>query len=83
MPFYVGAARNTPLIRYVYTNNGVLKTRTETNGVLGSAQNVADYLSARGYTGSPLAYFTDAVGGLHMVVKGEKNGVAGFYYVKP
>ena len=48
-------------------------------------QPVANYLSARGYTntGSPLAYFTDAAGGLHMVVFGEKDGVAGFYYVQP
>jgi len=59
--------------------------RTETNGVLGPEQSVPAYLSARGYTmtGFPLAYFTDAAGGLHMVISGEKNGVAGFYYVKP
>jgi len=85
VPYYVGAATDTPLIRYVYSENWVLKTRTETNGVLAPAQNVASYLSERGYTmtGSPLAYFTDAAGGLHLMINGEKNGVAGFYYVKP
>ena len=82
-PGYVGAAKNTPLIRYIYSDNYVLKMRTETNGVLGAAQTVATYLAARGYSGSPLAYFTDDVGNLHMVVSGEKNGVAGFYYVRP
>jgi len=61
-----------PLIRYVYSDNCVLKTRTETNGVLGPAQTIADYMSARGYTnaGFPLAHFTDAGGGLHIIVKG-------------
>ncbi len=85
VPYYVGAATNTPLIRYVYNDNYVLTMRTETNGVLGPEQTVASYLSARGYTmtSSPLGYFTDAAGGLHMVISGEKNGVAGFYYVKP
>ncbi len=83
VPVYVGAAANTSLIRYVYSDNFVLKTRTETGGVLGNAQNVADYLSARGYSGSPVAYFTDAAGNLHMVVSGEKEGVTGFYYVHP
>ena len=82
-PRYVGAAKNTPLIRYVYSDNGALMTRTETDGVLSPAQTVASYLSERGYTGSPGAYFTDAAGGLHMMIIGEKNGVAGFYYVKP
>ncbi len=82
-PGYVGAATNTPLIRYIYSDNYVLKMRTETDGVLGPAQTVADYLSARGYSGSPLAYFTDAAGELHMIISGEKNGTAGFYYVKP
>jgi hypothetical protein len=71
------------LIRYVYSNDGVLMMRTETDGVLGPAQIVADYLSARGYSGSPAAYFTDAAGDLHMIISGEKNGTAGFYYVKP
>jgi hypothetical protein len=33
--------------------------------------------------GSPVAYFTDAAGALHMIVSGEKDGVAGFYYVEP
>jgi hypothetical protein len=82
-PFYVGAAQNTPLIRYVYTANWALTMRTETNGVLGLEQTVASYLSDRGYTGSPAAYFTDADGGLHMVISGQKSSVAGFYYVKP
>ncbi len=80
---YVGAAADSPLIRYVYTDNYVLKMRTETGGVLSPAQTVANYLSERGYTGSPGAYFTAAAGGLHMLIVGEKNGVAGFYYVKP
>ncbi len=85
VPYYVGAATDTPLIRYVYSENWGLKTRTETNGVLAPAQNVASYLSERGYTltGNPLAYFTDAAGELHLIINGEKNGVAGFYYVKP
>ncbi|HQE94041.1 MAG TPA: Ig-like domain-containing protein [Anaerolineae bacterium] len=85
VPYYVGAATDTPLIRYVYNDNDVLTMRTETNGVLAPAQNLADYLTTRGYTmtGNPLAYFTDAAGGLHMIIVGEKNGVAGFYYVKP
>ncbi len=82
-PVYVGAAANSALIRYMYTDNGTLKLRTETNGVLGTAQTVADYLAARGYTASPLAYFTDKNGGLHLVVSGTKNGVGGFYYVRP
>ncbi len=80
---YVGAAQDTPLIRYIYSDDWTLKMRTETNGVLSPAQNVADYMAERGYTGTPLAYFTDAAGGLHMIIAGEKNGVAGFYYVKP
>ncbi|MCJ7837908.1 MAG: hypothetical protein MUP61_01670, partial [Burkholderiales bacterium] len=83
VPYYVGAAANTPLIRYVYNDNWVLKTRTETNGVLSAAQTIADYLSARGYSGSPTAYFTDAAGELHMIISGEKDGMAGFYYVQP
>ncbi len=82
-PYYVGAATNTPLIRYVYGDNDVMKMRTETNGVLGAAQTVAAYLTAHGYSGSPLAYFTDAAGNLHMIVSGEKDGVSGFYYVQP
>ncbi len=83
VPFYVGAATDTPLIRYIYTDNWVLKTRTETNGVLSPAQTVADYLSARGYSGSAKAYFTDATGELHLIISGKKDGVAGFYYMKP
>ncbi len=80
---YVGAAADTPLIRYVYYDNDILTMRTEINGALGPEQTVASYLSARGYTGSPVAYFTDAAGGLHMLITGEKNGVTGFYYVRP
>jgi hypothetical protein len=83
VPYYVGAATDTPLIRYVYNDNYVLTMRTEINGVLGPEQTIANYLSARDYTGSPLAYFTDAAGDLHMVISGEKSGVAGFYYVEP
>ena len=83
-PVYVGAASNTPLVRYVYSDNWVLKTRTETNGVLNAAQTMVNYLTTRGYSNaSPLAYFTDANGGLHMIVSGEKNGAAGVYYVRP
>jgi len=83
VPRYVGAAADTPLIRYVYTDNWGLKTRTEMNGALSPAQNIDDYLSARGYTGSPLTFFTDAAGGLHMIISGEKSGVMGFFYVQP
>jgi len=82
-PYYIGAATDAPVIRYVYSDSAGMKTRTETDGVLGPVQTIADYLAARGYTGSPGAYFTDAAGGLHMVIVGEKDGVAGFYYVKP
>lgn len=86
-PIHVGAAADSPLIRYVYRDDGVRMTRTETNSVLGSAQTVDAYLnlSGRGYESSPkaYAYFTDARGDLHMIISGEKNGVAGFYYVKP
>ena len=46
-------------------------------------QTIADYLDERGYSGAPLAYFTDAAGGLHIVISGEKDGVEGFYYVQP
>ncbi|MBN2005608.1 MAG: Ig-like domain-containing protein [Anaerolineae bacterium] len=82
-PVYVGAATNASLIRYVYNDAYVLKTRTETNGVLSAPQPVADYLTVRGYNGTPVAYFTDAMGGLHMVISGEKESVTGFYYVHP
>lgn len=90
-PLHIGAATDTPLIRYVYNENWELKTRTETNGVLGPVENLADYLSARGYSVAPetrlpdavLAYFTDAAGDLHLILNGEKNGVSGFYYVQP
>ncbi len=85
VPYHVGAATDTPLIRYVYSDNWELKTRAETDGVLGPAQTIADYLSTRGYTnaGFPLAYFTDAAGELHLVISGEQDGVEGFYYVQP
>jgi len=83
VPVYVGAATDTPLIRYVYSDDWVLKTRTETNGVLSATQTVVDYLSARGYSGTPLAYLADAAGDLHLVISGEKDGVTGFYYVQP
>ena len=57
--------------------------RTETNGVLSAAQSLTDDLATRGYTGTPVAFFVDHAGGLHMVVSGAKDGVAGFYYVHP
>jgi hypothetical protein len=57
--------------------------RTETNGVLNAVQPLADYLSAGGYTGTPLGYFTDHSGNLHMAIVGNKNEMAGFYYVAP
>ena len=82
-PAYVGAAADSALIRYVYSDGGLLKMRTETDGVLGTAQLMSDYLAARGYSGSPLAYFTNAAGDLHMAVSGTLDEVGGFYYVKP
>jgi len=82
-PQHVGGAVNSALIRYVYTKNYVLTTRTETNGVLGPEQTIGNYLSTRGYIASALAYFTGADGGLHLLVQGEKDGVPGFYYVRP
>jgi hypothetical protein len=83
LPTYVGAAADQALIRYVYSDGGVTKMRTEVNGVLNSPQPLADYLSARGYSGTPVAFFTDASGELHSVVVGVKDGVSGFYYVRP
>jgi len=80
---YVGAATDQALIRYVYTDGGVTKMRTEVNGVLGAPEALADYLTTRGYSGTPAAYFTDSAGDLHSVVIGEKDGVSGFYYVRP
>ena len=82
-PQYVGAATNSAVIRYVYTKNTILTTRTETNGVLGPEQTIGNYLSSRGYSAAALAYFTGADGGLHLLVQGEKDGVPGFYYVRP
>ena len=81
-PWYVGAAADTASIYYIYNQDG-LTLRTETNGVLSTPQSVADYLATRGYAGSPLAFFVDHAGGLHVVVSGTKDGVEGFYYVQP
>jgi hypothetical protein len=81
-PSYVGAAADQSLIYYVYNQDG-LYFRTETDGVLGTPQSVADYLATRGYIGSPLAFFVDHPGNLYMVVSGTKDGVDGFYYVQP
>lgn len=81
-PVYVGVA-DSDQITYVYSNAGILTYRTETNGSLGAAHTIAGYLSARGYNGTPKAYFTDSAGGLHMAIVGEKSGTPGFYYVKP
>ncbi len=83
VPVYVGAAADSPLIRYVYSNNGVLTLRTETAGVLDAPQTVAAYLSTRGYAGAPSAYFVDRTGALHIALTGEKAGTPGFYYVQP
>ena len=82
-PAFVGAASDQALIRYVYVDGGVSKIRTEVNGVLNPPQSLTDYLAARGYSGTPEAYFSDAAGDLHSVVIGEKDGVSGFYYVRP
>jgi hypothetical protein len=83
VPQFVGAAANQALVIYVYQNNNIFQMRTETNGTLGAVQNLADYFAARGYSGTPLGYFTDRTGGLHVVLVGDKNGIAGFYYVAP
>ena len=83
VPVYVGAAADTPLIHYVYNRDYSPRIRTEMNGVLGAEQTVGSYLNARGYSGTPLAYFTDVSSGLHIVISGIKNGVTGFYYVHP
>lgn len=84
-PIYVGAAGDTPLIRCVYHQDGILKTRTESNGQLQVAQTIIDYLAARGYTQieTPFAYFTDVNGGLHLLVCAQWNGIVGVYYVHP
>lgn len=78
-PWYVGAASDQSLIYYVYYQDGLF-FRTETDGVLGAPQAMADYLTASGYTGSPSAFFVDRAGGLHMAVSGTKDGIEGFYY---
>ena len=82
-PVYVGAATDSAQVTYVYSYNSTWYIRTEINGVLGEAQSVAAYLAARGYSGTALAFFVDAGGDLHVVVSGAKDGVAGFYYVRP
>ncbi|MBN2006599.1 MAG: Ig-like domain-containing protein [Anaerolineae bacterium] len=81
--WYVGAASDQPLVTYVYRNGDALYARTESNGVLGAAYNLNNALAARGYTGTPVAFFVDRAGGLHMLVAGAKDGVEGFYYVHP
>jgi hypothetical protein len=81
-PWYVGAAADQSLIYYVYYQDGV-NLRTETNGLLSAPQSITDSLATRGYTGSPLAFFVDRAGSLHMIVSGSKDGVVGFYYVQP
>jgi hypothetical protein len=83
LPSFVGAATDQALIRYIYVDGGVTKMRTEVDGILNPPQALADYLANRGYTGTPKAYFTDRAGDLHSVVIGEKDGVVGFYYVRP
>jgi hypothetical protein len=83
VPVYVGAAADQPLIHYVYSDDWVLKMRTETGGVLSTPQTVADYLAGQGYNGTPAAYFVDRAGAMHMVVVGQQGGVEGFYYVRP
>jgi hypothetical protein len=82
-PVYVGAASNLAQVTYVYNYNDSLQMRTESNGVLGAPQALADYLTARGYAGTPQGFFTDRAGNLHMSVVGTKNGTVGFYYVRP
>ncbi len=81
--WYIGAASDQPLVYYVYRTDAGFYVRTETNGVLSAARSLTDDLAARGYTGTPIAFFVDHAGGLHMVVSGAKDGVAGFYYVHP
>ncbi len=81
--WYIGAASDQPLVYYVYRTDAGFYVRTETNGVLSAVQSLTDDLAARGYAGTPVAFFVDHAGGLHMLVSGDKNGVAGFYYVHP
>ncbi|HNT76623.1 MAG TPA: Ig-like domain-containing protein [Anaerolineae bacterium] len=81
--WYIGAASDQPLVTYVYRTDAGFYVRTETNGVLSAAQSLTADLAARGYTGTPVAFFVDHAGGLHMLVSGDKNGVTGFYYVHP
>ena len=84
VPVYVGAAADRSLIRYIYNEAGVLKMRSESGGVLGSVQTLADYLAARGYSAnSAQAYFVDPRGDLHMLVVAEKDGQSSLYYVAP
>lgn len=81
VPWFVGAASDSSLVTYVYTLDGELMVRTETDGVLGTAERVADLLAAQGYVGSVYGFFVDAAGGMHVGLAGSKNGVAGLYYV--
>jgi len=82
--WYIGAASDQPLVHYIYrSDDDTFYVRTETNGALSAAQSLTDDLATRGYTGTPVAFFVDHAGGLHMMVSGAKDGVAGFYYVHP
>ncbi|MBN1318561.1 MAG: hypothetical protein JXA42_23980 [Anaerolineales bacterium] len=83
VPLYVGAATDISLVNYVYSYNEHTYLRTESNGVLGAAQLLSEYLALRGYIGSGHSFFTGSDGGLHMAIVGSKNGVNGFYYVSP
>jgi len=47
-PIHVGAATDTPLIRYIYSDDGVSKMRTETDGVLSEAQLTAEVTAQAG-----------------------------------
>ena len=82
-PVYIGAASDVAKVNYIYNYNLTLQMRAETGGGLGASQTLAAYLSARGFSGSPMGYFTDHAGDLHMTVVGTKDGVDGFYYVAP
>jgi len=82
--WYIGAASDQPLVYYIYrSDDATFYVRTETNGVLSAAQSLTNDLATRGYTGTPVAFFVDRAGGLHILVSGAKDGVAGFYYVHP
>jgi hypothetical protein len=83
VPYYVGTASDRAQVTYIYNYNWALEMRMETNGVVSAPQTLESYLAARGYAGTPAGYFTDRAGNLHLTVVGEKDGVAGFYYVRP